>query len=264
MSSLLDRLRPVYDEDRQEWRALREELGGGALPPMFWYAGAAFDATPFVDWQAGRFPAAATALLSPRLLPVLSDYSPNVVRALKDLYANFDRVDRLGQCLSWSPWFAFQIERLDVEQMIPLRLFDADQYQRLRSDYGQRYRPYHPAIADPDWHAVYIRAEAEGYEGALVYVLLENLLFWNEIVAPYGLEVEAFCALRVGGKSGSWDRTHSPNGRLFSAIRASAAARPRLWIADDCLELRALWPELARHERGFYGQMHFFRCDWSA
>ena len=95
-----------------------------------------------------------------------------------------------------------------------------------------------------------------------MYALIENLTFWREVVEKYAFTIEAFCALRVGGKSGSWDRTHSPDGQLFTAICRSQSRKPIIWIADDCMELRTIWTEIEPHERGFYGQMHYFETSW--
>jgi len=52
-------------------------------------------------------------------------------------------------------------------------------------------------------------------------------------------------------------------GKLFNSIRTSKLNKPRLWIADDCLELREVWREIEPHEDGFYGQMHFFEATWN-
>jgi hypothetical protein len=100
-----------------------------------------------------------------------------------------------------------------------------------------------------------------------MYGCIENLLFWTEVVEKYGLSVDVFCALRVGGKSGSWDYTHSPTrGALWKSINESSSemSKPKFWIADDCAELRNRWREIEPHDRGYYGQMHFFRTDWRA
>lgn len=83
------------------------------------------------------------------------------------------------------------------------------------------------------------------------------------MVGPYELDVEDFCALRVGGKSGSWDHAHSPeSGKLFTAIRSSRSKKPRLWIADKRHALREIWREIEPHEREFYGKMSYFAAKW--
>jgi hypothetical protein len=108
---------------------------------------------------------------------------------------------------------------------------------------------------------------------SFLYVMMENLVFWKEICEPGGLRVPLFCALRVGGKSGSWDYTHSPRrGKLWGAIRDSHSPhsnRPVWWIADDNNELRDCWDGIGFdgegrfHEERWYGIPHYFRCDWS-
>ncbi len=148
--------------------------------------------------------------------------------------------------------------------MIPLTLFDSNSLKRIRKE----YQDFHPSVTssvipDDKWHFIYIELDIEGKEYSIIYGLIENLVFWKEVVEKYNLNVEAFCALRIGGKSGSWDRTHSPKlGKLFNAIRTSSSTKPKIWIADDCLELREIWSEINPHEKGFYGDMHFFEATW--
>lgn len=262
--NLLESLKPVYSADNQEWQELIDEVDGN-IPPLFWYGGAAFDREPVIALFNGSFPEDVQTYLSPNIFPVLTDYDSNIVKAIKDIYKKFDEVDFTLKTIPGDYWFISQLLGIKILQMIPLTLFDVKTLKQIR----QEYQDFHPSITssvvpDDQWHFVFIKMELDGQERNVVYGLIENLTFWKEVVEGYDLDIEAFCALRVGGKSGSWDHTHSPKtGKLFDSIRMSKSKKPRVWIADNCLELREIWREISPHENGFYGQMHFFEATWS-
>lgn len=268
--SLMQTLTPVYPEDLADWKEIATRMNW-EVPPLFWYGGAALDSKPFVDLYTGNFPISVRRQLSRSVLPVLTDYSIEVVHALQRIYRDLDNrdLDNTGFSISsvadsLSSVVASRLAGLDIQEMIPLTLFKPRELARVREEYPD----FHPsmttsAVPDDEWHVVYISAAWNGVEGALLYALVENLTFWQEIVEQYSLTVEAFCALRAAGKSGSWDHTHSPQeGKLFSAIRTSTSPRPGIWIADDCEELRLIWREIEPHDRGNYGEMHYFETNW--
>lgn len=261
--NIMQSLRPIHHEDDMEWQELVHEINE-RIPPLFWYGGAAFDSDPLVALLNGSFPKDVRTLLSADIFPILTDYDSKIVKAVQYIYDNFDKEDFSFHSLPDEPWFTSQLSGIEILQMIPLSLFDSNTLMRIRKEY-QNFHPSATSSVVPDdkWHFVFIIAELDGRECKFVYGFIENLVFWKEVVEKYALNVEAFCALRVGGKSGSWDHTHSPNrGKLFDAIRTSKGIRPKLWIADDCLELRKIWREISPHDDGFYGNTHFFEAKW--
>jgi len=208
-------LQPVYQEDDMEWQELVRGINGNA-PPFFWYGGAAFDSKPIVALLNGLLPKNAQKLMSPDIFPVLTDYNSNILEAIKYIYENFDKEDFSFDSLPGDNWFDSQLSGIEILQMIPLTLFDSSTLARIRKG----YQNFHPSVTssvvpDDQWHFVFINAELNGRESSVMYGLIENLTFWKEVVEVYGLNIEAFCALKVGGKSGSWDHTHSPKtGKL--------------------------------------------------
>lgn len=261
--NIIQSLRPVHREDDMEWQALVRGINGSS-PPFFWYGGAAFDSKPIVALFNGSLPKNAQEFMSPNIFPVLTDYNSKILKAIKYIYENFDKDDFSFDSLPGNNWFTSQLSGIEILQIIPLTLFNSSTLVRIRNE----YQNFHPCVTssvvpDDEWHFVFINAELNGQECSLVYGLIENLTFWKEVVEVFALNIEAFCALKVGGKSGSWDRTHSPKtGKLFDSIRTSELNKPRLWIADECMELREIWREIEPHENGFYGQMHFFEAVW--
>lgn len=262
--NIMQSLRPVHREDDMEWQEVVRDMNG-STPPLFWYGGAAFDSKPIVALLNGSLPRYAQELMSPDIFPVLTDYNSNILKAIKYIYEKFDKDDFSFNSLPSENWFTSQLSGIEILQMIPLTLFNSTTLVRIRKDY-QNFPPSvtSSVIPDDEWHFVFINAELNGLECSFVYGLIENLTFWKEVVEVYALNIEAFCALRVGGKSGSWEHTHSPKtGKLFDSIRTSNLNKPKLWIADDCSELRNIWREINPHEDGFYGQMHFFETTWN-
>ncbi|BBB32009.1 hypothetical protein TTHT_0407 [Thermotomaculum hydrothermale] len=260
---LIKKLKPVFDEDYEEWNEIVSEING-FIPPLFWYGGAAFDMEPIVSLFNGSFPKDAQRFLSPNIFPVLTDYNSKICEAIKYIYEHFYSENFSIDSLPRDYWFRMQLKRFEILQMIPLTLFDPDELMKIRSN----YKGFHSSVTtsvvpDDKWHFVFINAAVEGENISFLYGLIENLVFWKEVVESNNLKIESFCGLRLGGKSGSWDFTHSPSsGKLFNAIRNSKASKPKLWIADECYELRKIWREIEPHDNGFYGQMHFFEAKW--
>jgi len=260
---LIERLLPVFPSDEGEWQDLKNEING-SIPPLFWYGGAAFDREPVVKVLNNCVPPEVRDSLSPNIFPVLTDYSDSVISALKEIYDKLDEEDGDQSDFHNRYWFRNQLSDVTLLQMIPLTLFNPNELESIRNTYTD----FHPCVTssvipDDRWHFVFLLCESGGIEFPLFYGLIENLVFWKEVVEKYDLDVEAFCALRVGGKSGSWDHTHSPSiGKLFKSIRSSQSKKPIIWIADDCFELRKIWREINPHDEGFYGQMHYFATGW--
>ena len=262
--NLAQAIEPVYAADSAEWQELASAIGW-QVPAIFWYASAGFDVQPLIQYHQCRMPARVLKEVGDDLLCVLTDYSPYVLSALKKTYERLD----FGS-VKLREVTEFGNSDFVVHQMIPLRVFVPEEVERIREAYSYIR---HNVIPDQEWHMCYLNASVNGYGCSALYVLIENLVFWKEICEPCALRVPLFCALRVGGKSGSWDSTHSPRrGKLWNAIRQSGlhpSNRPLWWIADNYVELRHYWDGLGFDGQGkfeedqWYGIPHYFRCDWS-
>lgn len=257
MVSLFDKLTTVLVEDKEEWNELKINMK--CKNNTMWYGGSEFDLRPLLDVEFDRSPMEINNALQPNPLYVMTDYSTKFLNSIKEVYANFDRDN-----FNLSNYF-HDAENIEVEQMIPLKLFNINDLKRIRDENTEFHSSVTTSvIPDDEWHFCYINVIVNNKSLDLVIGFIENLVFWKEIIEKYDMKVDVFCALRVGGKSGSWDNTHSPdNGKLFNAIKNSLPKRrPRFWIADDCEELRKIWDEINPHGRGFYGHQHFFKTNY--
>jgi len=259
---LAQNLTPVFNEDNEEWEELKSSLDNPFQ--ILWYAASSFDFEPIFNFETGKVPDELGAVLKSNPLYIMTDYSVKFTNAIKGIYSNFDRE---SFDLSHYDGIYGKYHGIEIEQMIPLRLFNKIQLIEMR----QKYTHFHESVTtsvvpDEHWHFCYISALVERrYSINVVLGLIENLVFFEEVIKKYQMPLEVFCALRVGGKSGSWDYTHSPSkGKLWKAIEESSVAslKPKYWIADDCFELRKIWREINPHERGFYGEPHYFRTKW--
>lgn len=259
--SLLNALKPVYDGDLDEWQCIVEQ-NKSTTPSFFWYGGAAGDILPYLALVKKEIPNQVSQNISPNIIPFFTDYSKDIGNAFKVIYHNFDNpnIDLMPE---GNYWFSHQFQDVSLKQMIPLTLFDREAIDKLRLKYTS-FNHYLPdsCLPDEQWHMIYFELECQGYEFSLFYGLIENLVFWKEVIEPFKLNVEVFCALRVGGKSGSWEFIHQPQSQLFMTINKSNIIKPKFWIADDCAKLREIWEEVEPHENGFYGQMHYFKTNW--
>lgn len=260
-TQLLNNLTPVHKADSTEWQKITQAIANDATlvnAPLFWYGGSAFDTLPLQKLYQRRFPKEAQQLLSPHIFPVFTDYNKELVGAFQTVYNNFES----GDFSELENLFWFNLSKISILQIIPLTLFDEANLNQIRNKYPNNFHSCvtPSVIPDDKWHFVYLHIRIGNQDHQLMYGLIENLTFWQEVVKPYQLDVDCFCALRVGGKSGSWDNTHSPESKLFQAIQQSDI-RPKLWIADNYFDIKKVWQEIAPFDG--YGEMHFFKTDWS-
>ena len=258
MIPFINKFTPVFSEDIEEWSELKPRLTN--KHKTMWSGGSGFDLQPFLDVETGISPVEVRQAIQPDSLYVMTDYSNEFIKSIKGVYANFDRDN-----FNLDSYFD-NSNNIEIEQMIPLTLFVISELEEIRKQYTE----YHSSVTssvipDNDWHFCYINATVDNVSMDIIIGFIENLVFWREIIEKYDMRVDIFCALRVGGKSGSWDYTHSPKkGKLFNSIKNSLSQRrPKYWIADECLELREIWKEIKPHERGFYGEQHFFKTDYN-
>jgi hypothetical protein len=152
-----------------------------------WYAASSFDFEPIVNFETGKVPDELGAVLKSNPLYIMTDYSVKFTNAIKGIYSNFDRE---SFDLSHYDGIYGKYRGIEIEQMIPLTLFNKTQLIEMRQKYSK--------------------------------------------------------------------------GKLWKAIEKSSvpSLKPKYWIADDCSELRPILREINPHERGFYGQPHYFRTKW--
>ena len=133
-------------------------------------------------------------------------------------------------------------------------------------------------IPDNDWHLVYflLRLSLDvGHRSfpivfPIVFIPAENLLIFEQIFQKYEIPIWFFFAVRVGGESGSWDRTHDfEQGQLPRAIQdAPRDIRPTFWGLDERDWGNAL-PQSFKKEGTILGLGYgdggctIFRTNWS-
>ena len=84
---------------------------------------------------------------------------------------------------------------------------------------------------------------------------LENLLCFEQVFRAQQIPIAVFYAKRVGGKSGSWDYTHSEDGTLMrSILESDVALRPKIWAAD-C-------PDFTRQGEHIFGFANWYQPPW--
>lgn len=255
--SIFDKLTPVFPEDVEEWNELKSSLA--FKKNTMWYGGSGFDLKPFIDIETGISPKEIVQAIQPNPLYLMTDYSLNLLDSFKGVYSNFDRDNfNLGSYFN-------NCNNVEIEQMIPLKLFGWDELKKLREENTKFHSSVTSSVVpDNDWHFCYFYIAVDNNEIELLFGFIENLVFWKDVIVTNDMNLDIFCALRVGGKSGSWDNTHSPeNGKLFNSIRNSMhKSRPRFWIADNCSELRKIWKEINPSKGSIYGKQYFFKTNF--
>ncbi len=260
MKMILNKLKPIFQEDMDEWKELSSEISLTEDFNIMWYGGSNFDLQPIMDIEKGETPLEISQRFKKNPLYIMSDYTKGIVNIIKSIYENFDKDN-----FDYKNYIEFyNYSNTEILQMIPLKFFDDNELKNIREKYTDYHRSVTSSvIPDNEWHFCYILLEKDNETVNIIAGFIENLVLWEEIFKKYNIPIDVFCALQMGGKSGSWDKTHSPSeGKLFKAIQNSdPKIRPKYWIADECYELREHWTEINPHERGFYGQQHFFRTE---
>ncbi len=241
----------MYLDDEQEWEVLKREFLSSDHP-LVWDASSGLDLFPLLAVAGGRAPGELADALAQAVL-LMSDYDSTLLDTLKLAYDQLDfgtvivlqttpggnQVFGRFSCNSGSTLPSSPLAEVSIEQMIPLQVWTASERERFQHHYVT-----HPGVAlhpvpDDDWHLVYIELHVAHENGALtvpvLFMAMDNLLVYREVFLAYGIALEAFFAVRVGGKSGSWDQTHDfARGQLPRAIaEAPAALRPRFWALEE-------------------------------
>jgi hypothetical protein len=257
MLSFYNKLSPIFLEDEEEWAEVKTSLT--SKKNIMWYGGSGFDLKPFVDMETGISPSEIIKVIQPNPLYLMTDYSEKLLNSFKGIYSNFDR-DNFN--LSG---YLYDCDNVEIQQMIPLRFFDIVELKKLRQENTNFHSSVTTSVVpDDDWHFCYAEVSKGEITIDVLFGYIENLVFWKDIAVKFDLKVDIFCALRVGGKSGSWDNTHSPeNGKLFSEIKNSVNCYlPKYWIADNCGELRKIWDEINPSRGSIYGKQYFFKTNF--
>jgi hypothetical protein len=261
MKSFVEDLQPIFKSDLEEWEEIKARLKD--IPSIFWYGGAGFDLKPVRAFQDASLPSKVKELTSTNSFAVLTDYNSELAKIFPKIY---DRFDEEEFSLKKIGHYAFKnANSVEILQMVPLKLFDSERVKLLRKQYEKNRNPHIADFVIPDkkWHFIYFVVEMDGREYDFLYGLIENLVFFKEVVQRYDLNIEIFCALRVGGKSGSWESIYNiKSSKLVSEIAFSKTGRPKVWITDTCYEIEKVWQRLDDEEECRYGKMSFFKADW--
>lgn len=251
---LLPKLKPVFAEDQAKWDRVSSSFDP-SHNAFIWYAGAGHDFETIKKLANQNIPQRAKSVISPHCSLICSDYD-------KHLLKQFKRLKGLdGETKPFGPWDELQPE------IIPLTLFCPDELDSMREKGTGHFHSCmtDSVITDDQWHITCVKIR--GIQPFL-YAHMENLLFWEAIVERFDLKIDAFCALQMGGKSGSWDKSpHMLTGsKLARKIMDSRFHRPKLWIGDetDFLDNRVknftrLDPE---DKNNGYGVPHYWTTGW--
>jgi len=179
---------------------------------------------------------------------VMSDYAQSYLDVVKRAYdhldeGEFDLLSRWdGDSRSWpyfyrnnNAQFGTSQRHVHLVQMIPLTLWSEANLEDFKAEFATLTQS--KLVICEAWHVIFMllrvkRGERE-VDVPAFFVAAENLLVFREIFKKYELPIEIFLAVRVGGKSGSWDWTHDfERGHLPRAIMEEPKIRPKIWGYD--------------------------------
>lgn len=247
LRDFLEKITPVNNEDRSEWADIKREIINSTYQ-IVWDASSGLDIYPILALALGKIPDFLLVRMEDAIL-LMSDYCPNYLSTLKEVYRNLD--NRSVRVL-WKSQYGFKVFgtfecnidgnaeppinfEVFVDQMISFKLWDDDERNRFKTTYEYHHSVTSHPVPDADWHIVYfllrLKSDLEDLVFPLVFIGAENLLVFEHIFNKYNIPIEGFFAVRVAGKSGSWDYTHNfSHGKLPHAIaEAPLYIRPRFW-----------------------------------
>ena len=212
----LTNTQPLFQKDVSNWLGAQIKSYESSF---FWNGGAGFDFSPYL----------LTKHHMGRTFYIMSEYGTQHLQNLKHVYSelHLPKKEKTFDVNIENNWYSNILPynmKLAIEMMVPLRFFSPDKVNQIRDDYPNFHSSVtSSSLPDDDWHGCYMSIAVFDYGEQIdqinvLYVHMENLAFYQEIISllPSGFEV--FCATRVAGKSGSWDYTHSTRGKLFQAI----------------------------------------------
>lgn len=265
---LLHKLKPCFSTDNKEWQEIINEITPNQQPLISWYASSHLDFEPINIIRHQEI------YDKNRHILVMSDYSKGVIPILKQAYNKlgetsirvpFENLFRNSDCFDFN---AHRRSFGEIIQIIPLTLWEEEEQNQL----SEKFTNYHSSIAngvicDKEWHLVYLLIEMDNNDYApVLFIGAENLLISKEIFAKYNIAIESFFAVRVGGKSGSWDGTHDfERGHLPRSIaNLPCSLRPKYWGGDQLFSLPRSFQEQPQMTiQGFgYESCQFFRTNW--
>lgn len=265
-SQLLSKLTPCFDDDKQEWLEIIDELSNQSSLEICWYASSNLDFEPI------KLISHKQIYDNNRHILMMTDYAKTVTPILKKAY------DQLGEKPIYVPFSHLygDIDNVNFEQkyssfgeivqIIPLTLWTPEEQKALAND------NFHASIAngvicDEQCHLTFLLIQTNHDEYIpVIFVGAENLLVLNEIIKKYEITLNSFFAIRVGGKSGSWDATHDFNrGQLPKAIsNLPTHLKPKYWGGDSHLKLPHYFqqePSLVIPNFG-YEDCKFYLTNW--
>ena len=232
---LLLSLIPIFKDDHDEWLEVIEILND-EQNSFVWSASAGMDTKPSSYLKKGLHKQNINSNIF-----LMTDYAIDIKNAFKEIYDNFNNDNQL---LSNNDdyWLEHQLYQFEILQIIPLTLFNNNQLKNIRHSYTTYHRSVtNSVIPDDVWHFIFLHISTRSNDFFILYGLMENIVFWKEVIEKYNLNISILCAFNVAGKSGSTYAIHSQDGPLFQVIKQSTVQKPLFWIFDRDFGLPTHW-----------------------
>lgn len=251
MQNFIETIQLVFEEEKDEWEELKPYIYQGNYS-IIWYASSALDIFPLVLGAGNKLPGYLIQELENPLF-IMTDYG-GCIDTLKKVYNDLDYgsvnvIQGENRCgfkkyhsfdcnIDGRDWHEdFQVQAF-IDQMIPFKIWSDNH----RNEHKKLYKThsYGSPVAEEDWHLVflYLRIVVNGdtTEYPVIFIGAENLLVFKEIFEKFEIPFDVFFAVRVAGKSGSWDMTHDfSRGELPQAIqKTTPILRPKFWGLEEC------------------------------
>ena len=275
---LLKKIVPLFDEDYLEYEEIKNDLKNSSYP-IIWDASSGLDLYPLIALSTEKI----TNLLSYHVqnaIWVMSDYQPDYIARLKNIYEKLDN----GPVKIFGAYhfngFSYNRDRNEgrplngdvfIDQMIPFKLWGNNERNTFPSKYEYHSSMTNHPVPDADWQIVYFllrfQLASETLIFPIVFIGAENLLIFEKIFKKYNIPIDLFLAVRVAGKSGSWDYTHDfTKGKLPRAIKeAPMDLRPRYWGLEEVKwgnNIPETFKKVLRIKGLGYGGCTIFQTNW--
>ena len=274
---------PIFNDDFSEWKNIKKKATTTQYK-IIWYASSGLDLYPVVALANGKMLDSLSLQLENTIF-VMSDYHPKYLETFKGLYKKLDNgpVKVLKNNQNRFEGFENISCNIDgysdisvngeafVDQMVPLKLWDKDERTDLKNIYEYNRRMTNHPIPDSDWHIIYfslmLKSDIGNFNLPIIFIGAENLLIFEKLFRKYQIPIELFFAVRVAGKSGSWDSTHDfKKGKLPYAIQESSInIRPKYWGLEESKwgdNIPQKFKKIGKIDRLGYGGCSFFQTNW--
>ena len=215
----LDRLSPIYENEREEWNEVKLELKN-EFNNFLWYPSSGLDFRPMVFLNQKDTELYQTPTID---IFFMSDYSKKVYKQIKKIYKKF--ID--GYLL-----FKDCRIKIEITQIIPLNYFNKKEKKDINQKYPDNFHSSmtNKVVKNIDFFYLKIEIESNYFEEEYFHCFfspMENWTLLNEVFKKNNIKFDYIWGVRDGTRKGGAYRAVNIDNEIVSTMK-----NKKYWIYD--------------------------------